>query len=77
MDSTVSLELLGRHVTALQADMRALKRDMAMLRAQTAELPTVAQFMAGLADLDARVTELHAETNAEIRALAELIAKAI
>jgi len=58
MSETVSLELLGRQMQQMQADMRALKRDMAMLRAQQSELPTLAQFQAGLSAIDERVTEL-------------------
>jgi len=58
MSETVSLELLGRQMQQMQADMRSLKRDMAMLRAQQSELPTLAQFQAGLTAIDERVTEL-------------------
>jgi len=73
MSDNVELKLLGHQVKGIQTDLRAIKRDMAMLRAQQSELPTVAQFQAGLTALDARVTELADETNGLIRSLAEQI----
>lgn len=75
--SDVSLELLRGEMQQMQAEIRALKRDITMLRAQTATLPTMAQFQAGLTAIDQRITELHAEVRAEIRALADLIRTAL
>lgn len=69
--SVVELKLLGQQLKEIQVDLRAIKRDMAMLHAQQRELPTVAQFQAGLTALDARVTELAKETNGLIRQLAK------
>lgn len=63
----------GLLLQALQSDVRAIKRDMAMLRAQQGELPTVAQFQAGLQSLDDRVTELHTDMMAAIAALTALV----
>jgi hypothetical protein len=81
---TISLEFLGEQVKALQTDLRSIKRDLAMLRAQQGELPTLAQFQSGLDAIDERMTELvgpivtqftetHLETMAAIQALTELV----
>ena len=58
MSESVSLELLGRQMQQMQADIRALKRQMDILQAAQAHLPTLDQFQAGLTAIDARVTEL-------------------
>lgn len=67
------ITLLGKNVQTLQVDMRAIKRELAMLRAQQSELPTVAQFQAGLDALDARISEAQQETMAAIRELTALV----
>ena len=74
MSDNVDLNFLGQQVKEVQTELRAIKRDMAMLRAQQSELPTLAQFQAGLTAIDARVTELSEETNGLIRKLAEQVA---
>ena len=71
MSDKLDLTLLMEGVKTLQSDVRAIKRDMAMLRAQNSELPSTAQFQAGLQSLDDRTTELH---NVTMAALAELTA---
>lgn len=76
-DDNIDLSLILRRVQEAQIDIRALKRETAMLRAQQSELPTIAQFQAGLTDLDARITELHNETVAAITALARLVRELI
>ena len=74
---SISLDFLGEQVKAVQALVRAIQRDLAMLRAQQSELPSVAQFQAGLTEMDARFTELHAgiaktlDTNTEALARIE------
>jgi len=70
---TASLEYLGKQVKNLQLIARSIQRDMAMLRAQQAELPTVAQFLAGLTSMDEHAIDLHLETLAAIQALTELV----
>jgi hypothetical protein len=73
MSDNPDLTLLGVQVKAMQSDLRAIKRDMAMLRAQQSELPSIAQFQAGLSAIDARMTELADETNGLVRDLTDLI----
>lgn len=70
---SISLEFLGEQVKALQTDLRSIKRDLAMLRAQQGELPTLAQFQSGLDSIDGRITETHLETMAAIQALTEQV----
>lgn len=72
MSGTVDLTLLTQRVKELLNDIRAVRREMLMLRAQQNELPTSAQFSPRLAALDERVTKLHQETNAVIRELTDL-----
>jgi hypothetical protein len=77
LPSNVRLELLGKQMLEMQVEMRALKRQMEMLHAHQSELPTLAQFQAGLTDLDRRVTELHAETGTAIRDLTAAVQAAL
>lgn len=71
---SVSLDLLGSRVLALQSDIRSVRRELAMLRAQQGELPTAAQFQAGLDAVDQRITELHQELLDAIGELTALVA---
>jgi hypothetical protein len=66
-------DAFGPLLAKVQAEMRSMKRDVAMLRAQVAELPTVAQFQAGLDAIDARITETHVETQTAIAGLTAMI----
>lgn len=50
-DTVIDLRLLGTHV-------RALQRQMAMLQAGQAQLPTLDQFQAGLTAIDSQFAEL-------------------
>lgn len=75
MSGTLDLSLVLRRVGEAQTDIRAIKRDLAMLRAQQSELPTVAQFQAGLTDIDARMTDLHNEIMAAIAKLTAVVLK--
>jgi len=61
LSPNVRLELLGKQMQQVQVELRSVKRQMDLLRAQQSELPTVAQFQAGLDAIDARVTELFGE----------------
>jgi hypothetical protein len=58
MSATVDLTLVLHRLAEAQLDIRAIKRDLAMLRAQQAEFPTLAQFQAGLSAFDAQFVEL-------------------
>jgi hypothetical protein len=75
VSGTLDLSLVLRRVGEAQTDIRAIKRDLAMLRAQQSELPTVAQFQAGLTDIDARMTDLHNEIMAAIAKLTAVVLK--
>jgi len=50
-DTVIDLRLLGTHV-------RALQRQLAMLQAGQAHLPTLDQFQAGLTAIDSQFAEL-------------------
>ena len=50
-DTVIDLRLLGTHV-------RALQRQLAMLQAGQAQLPTLDQFQAGLTAIDSQFAEL-------------------
>lgn len=71
---TISLDLLGEQVKSLQADVRAIKRDLAMLRAQQSELPTVAQFQSGLTAIDERITELLEQNTQALARIEQMLA---
>lgn len=71
---TISLDLLGEQVKSLQADARAIKRDLAMLRAQQGELPTVAQFQSGLSSIDERITELLEQNTQALARIEQMLA---
>ncbi len=58
MSETMSLGLLGEQMHTMQADVRALQRQMAMLQAGLAEMPTRDQFQAGLGAIDKQFVEL-------------------
>jgi hypothetical protein len=51
-------DAFGPLLQKLQADVRSIKRDLAMLRSQQSELPTMTQFETGLDAIDQRMTEL-------------------
>lgn len=59
-------DAFGPLLERVQAQMRSMRRDVSMLRAQVGEIPTVAQFQAGLDEIDARITETHTETMAAV-----------
>jgi len=73
MSDKLDLTLLMEGVKTLRSDVRAIKRDMAMLRAQNGELPSTAEFQAGLQAIDDRITELHNETVAAVAELTALV----
>jgi hypothetical protein len=56
--SSLNFGWVTASIKKLQADMRALRRDIDMVREAQKDLPTVREFQSGLTSLDARVTEL-------------------
>ena len=66
-------DAFGPLLAQLQAEMRSVKRDLAMIQAQQSELPTLVQFQSGLTSLDARMTELHQETQRDIAAVTAMV----
>ena len=72
MSGTVDLTLLTQGMHALLSDIRAIRREISMVRAQQTEPPASTQVLARLTAFDERVTKLHEETNAMIRELTDL-----
>jgi hypothetical protein len=56
--SSVNFGWVTASIKKLQADLRALRRDIDMVREAQKDLPTVRELQSGLTSLDARVTEL-------------------
>jgi hypothetical protein len=58
MSETVDLRALGILLHQVQGEVRGMRREMAMLRAQQGDLPTTSQFQAGLTEIDKQFVEL-------------------
>lgn len=58
MSGSVNFGWVTASIKKLQADIRALRREIDMVREAQKDLPTVREFQSGLTSLDTRVTEL-------------------